>query len=854
MANARQLFDSDEDERQKRAAPGNAPDDKVDQLRKITGMGAGDEHTMEKNAGKGLFNPNGDNKPSVVGGASRLGGTDKTGKTATGASFQPAKKVAAAAAPEAAAATSGAEKLRQVFAGNKKRKRNSMVATVIITLILIIGFGIGSILPDELIALMSSLERHFFAKVEYDLDKESSEEVSRYIAKRGLKELGPDCKSTKDECFKNRKSTDGNEDTADQDPIEGKGGLYDEMDKYDFFGKLSDQGYDFSWDEGKVFIENDGLPDGKLDITDVLNDDNANLFDHISSVDGAAGEAFQTAVTNVLPTEGSYLHDTFTKLIVSLFGGRFCDADCDPGDEDQDRAKLTEPEEAKFSEEVDSADATAVATTEAETVECLATTCSTDRTSPNGDAATDPDPVPSSPFEQAVSEQLAELPPIDVSNLATDESSFEALEGKSAVAAAGDAVETALGDTAADVTTEASSELVDKFSPVGWIQAAAQIIAFLGTAAFKLAAFNFLVHAVAAIHQFMPAAAGADEQKAGGNVPQINILGSMVNSLHARGSNAEASPYVQMAVDPADHPEDTNSKVHSYLDARGETFDDNNNPIYDSSTALNKIPLFNYLTDLATLITRIINDVLTPITFIIEKLFQVTGIDDLLAKAIPALVQAIASNFYHLPNLTALGGEDKGTLIAEGVGESGSKAGDALGGEVLTPAQSSALTDAQENIENQQFMQQPLFARMFNENDPQSFVSQLALNLPAGSMGDLVRTSFASLLNNPFGKLFGGLAVVLQPPHAFAADPAQPDPAGIPSIALPIDDPVFSQDPETYWQENDCAQQSAQDYPNWNAKVIVDQQNGQTEHTTTNGCLMIQRSAQATGDVAGSGG
>src|ERR1700729_3014668 len=131
MANASQLFKKDEDESQRRAAPGNAPDDKVAQLRNITGMGAGDERAAEKNAGQGLFNPNGDSKASVAGGASRLGGTDKTGKTATGASFQPAKKVAGAAAPEAAGATGAADKLRQVFAGNKKRKRNSMIATVI---------------------------------------------------------------------------------------------------------------------------------------------------------------------------------------------------------------------------------------------------------------------------------------------------------------------------------------------------------------------------------------------------------------------------------------------------------------------------------------------------------------------------------------------------------------------------------------------------------------------------------------------------------------------------------------------------------------------------------------------------
>lgn len=803
-----------------------------------------------------------DKSGNVAGGLSRPGGTDKTGASASAENFKQAvgdnaKKAALnALGPEASAVAGGFEKLKQTFAGSKKRKQTSMIGLVAIVVIGGMIMAFVALLPDELIALMSSLEHHFFSKVEYDMDKEVQKEMSRYIQKRIAKRLSADCKDSAElsKCASAKDRNGGNDTPPEEDPLEGKNAEFDKLDEFDFADKLAEKNIKLTWEGGKIFMEDGDIPGSKTDVTELMDKEGANIFEDPALVNNGLAESLTTKVTALAPAFNAWLHLKFTETIQKLVGGKFCFADCDPGNEAKDREKLTPDELDKAAEAVDLSTADATEKAVADSFTCITdVTCDPTDTHPQtGDGYTDPEEgMPESTYDSTVSADVAAVPAEDVGALAADEAGLEKLTAAGDNAMADAMAEELAGTSAEDVSTKLSSTLLEKFSAVLWIQTIGQVISFFGSANVKLADMNYRIHDVMVLRQFMVLASAADEMKSGQNHPEIRMLGSITGMLHAGGTTAESAPLVASSVDPKHHSNITNKDVRNDLVKHHTAFNDNSSAVSKLSDILNKVPGFQILVKVANLVNKLISLPLGPLNALISAVFGVTGMDKLIGIIVGPIIKMVTDYLFPVPNLAKLDGQTAGTLAAEGTDDASSKTGEAIGGKALTPTESAQLANAQENIDYQQFRHQTFYARMFDINSPYSFVNKMALAIPASNFGELARSSFASLLANPLSKIAGVMGTVLRSPQAFAAAPAEPDPTGIVSYGLPVNDPVFTADPEDYWQSHDCAAQSAADYPDWNSKTHLDPTTGQTVHDTTNGCLLIQRAALAGGAIAG---
>jgi len=778
---------------------------------------------------------------------------------ASGAAQKAAQTAAKSVAPEVVAAVGVARQVKSVLWNTPGRKRASIVSGVALAIIVALVLGIAVILPDELISLMTDLENHFFASVEHDLDKESDKLVSKYIKERILQRLGSDCESSVDldKCVA-KSRPGGNDEPASEDPIEGEGGLFDKYDGSDLAKQFTEKGITFTSEGDRVFMNAKGLPGGKIDLTDFMKSDDANLFEDPRLVASGFADTLEAVKESLVVTNGSYLHNIFTKLISNRFGGNWCFSDCDPGNEEQDRANLTPADEQNAQEAVDDVNIEATATVESDAINCLANTeCDpTQRTAGTENAADDPSAgTPTSAFEDTASEDLVNLPPFSIDGIKNLIQNFQALKAQG-IDALADAVADVIGNvTGASVTGEMVQQVIEKFSPILWIQLAAQAVNFIGSAQTKISSFGYLLRETPDMGNFITDASASDETKSGFNHPQATMLGSLTDGLSADGSTAESSPNVREAIDPDHNTDLTNADVRSYDLKDHFALDDNSNAVTKLSGIAGKIPGFGWLNDLASLINKIVGIPLGVLNALVSRLFGLVGVNALLAKAVGPLLQLIVNYLFPMPNLANLSGEDRGTMLAIGTDAAGNQAAEAVGGKALTPVQAATLTNEQQNTDYEQFERQPFFARMFSADSPYSLVSQLSLDIPAGNFGTLMQTSLSGLLHDPFSRIFGGFSTILLTSRAFADEQPAPDPAGVTQYGIPDNDPVFSTDPEAYWQQHDCAQQAAQDYPEWNspANTVLNPDTGQIEHITTNGCLLIQRTVSAVGALAGYG-
>jgi hypothetical protein len=164
-----------------------------------------------------------------------------------------------------------------------------------------------------------------------------------------------------------------------------------------------------------------------------------------------------------------------------------------------------------------------------------------------------------------------------------------------------------------------------------------------------------------------------------------------------------------------------------------------------------------------------------------------------------------------------------------------------IGGQKLTNGQVADIRNDQEKNAQQQFNQQPFFARMFDTKSQYSLVTKMAMAMPTSTNATL-KNSFADLVSNPITKLTRGLAVIMSPARAFAADPPADDPFGMPQFGYALNNPVFNTDPETYTDEYCKGLTDA-----WNAATVEDPGTGMSLHTTTNPCLLNKAAVGSAG-------
>jgi hypothetical protein len=180
-----------------------------------------------------------------------------------------------------------------------------------------------------------------------------------------------------------------------------------------------------------------------------------------------------------------------------------------------------------------------------------------------------------------------------------------------------------------------------------------------------------------------------------------------------------------------------------------------------------------------------------------------------------------------------------------------------LGGQQISSTMAASITQQQEDDAQQQFQDQPLFARLFSTNTPDSLVSKVAMDVPFGLSSSL-QSSFASFLD-PLNSLSSSFGSLFSSPTSAAAT-ATSDPFGVTQYGYP--DNKIPSNPEAYWDAH-CSDNAAQAYQNdqtykntgggsgWNGQTSTDPDNGQQVNTTTNPCLLIKStvgSAGATSD------
>jgi hypothetical protein len=762
--------------------------------------------------------------------------------------------------PEVGAALSGLQKAKNAIWGGKKQKRRTLISGGAIGgVVLIFTLLFAFFLPNTIVSLMSDLENRAFAVVEHDLEQEMQKELQHFLRDEVFQTTnvcGPTTRVTKFyKCIKQKRADKqkNNAKTAEEDPIEGKGGLMDAWVNSDLTGQFAQKGITFSEEGGKYFINSADLAGGKLDVTDFVKNDK-DLFELIGEKAPAFTETFKAAMDALVVVKGSFLHVIFTKLLAYLYGIRWCVMDCNPGDEQQDRAKDTvaDKEDTLKAEEYQKVIEPTAAVEGQAVQDVISGNDPSERDSNGQSAAQDISGGDTTKGDKAASEAIDK-----VATTLGSQKLNQLIKGFNDLQAKGTqymalAVAKALSalpgvDIGAETITKVMGGLIKAINIAGLVQMAIQFLHVLLNANTIIPADYNKIHAAFEVSEFALYAATGAEQKSGGNHPDLTMLGSIAKGFSASDKNgnpssALQSPMMQRMID-RNNTKYSDKDVHNDLEAKHFALDGgSNDALTKISKDLNFVPGLNWL---VSKLNWALNIALGPVTWLMSQAFKILGINSLISKVATPLMGWISEKLFAMPDLMHMSGEDRGTAVAMGADISGNQAARSVGGKVDGKAAAISLLD-QEQEDQRQFESRPLFARMFATDTPYSFVSRLSLNMPL-SFGSALQTSFSTLIENPLGKLFGSFASVLHPGNAFAVatSTANVDVGGVEQYVVPDNDPVFQQDPEAYWKAHNCEQEAKQDYPTWNKAVKWNPTTGQWEHTTTNGCLLIQRTSES---------
>ena len=128
-----------------------------------------------------------------------------------------------------------------------------------------------------------------------------------------------------------------------------------------------------------------------------------------------------------------------------------------------------------------------------------------------------------------------------------------------------------------------------------------------------------------------------------------------------------------------------------------------------------------------------------------------------------------------------------------------------------------ATIDNQQTKEaEEEFKQEPFFARMFDTTTPYSLISRLAMDMPIGSKRSITQQAASAIISNPFTGLLHGLASVFnRSDSVFATSSALVnDPFGVTQYGYPDAAASIPSDPETYWDQNCTNGTALQQYNN----------------------------------------
>jgi hypothetical protein len=267
------------------------------------------------------------------------------------------------------------------------------------------------------------------------------------------------------------------------------------------------------------------------------------------------------------------------------------------------------------------------------------------------------------------------------------------------------------------------------------------------------------------------------------------------------------------------------------------------------SDFLNK-PGIKVITDAANFISGVVSDVFGVISEPLVKLVQaLPGYDNLMQKiadAAGAILDSLSQ--YVFPNWmndNQSGGTNfvatdmGGRVVANNYMQNEAR------GQPLTPEQQYAIETDADTLDEINFKSRPIYARIFDKEDPHSFVTRLSLALPTdfrSNMGDI----FTGLISDPFGKLMRGFGAVFSGQKAFAAPKILADPFGITHYGFPVDSAVFKEDPEAFY-DSGCA--NTDHNIEWNKHVVVNPDTGLPEHQQYDSCGILMEGVQMGGGL-----
>jgi hypothetical protein len=455
---------------------------------------------------------------------------------------------------------------------------------------------------------------------------------------------------------------------------------------------------------------------------------------------------------------------------------------------------------------------------------------------------------------------------------------------------------------ATKAAARASLDAGEKAIPVvGWVDLASQIVTVADHGSAALQKLPYVLNAAAMVQTAMLFTSYADEYKTG-NI-STPLLYSMLGALSASprsdqgGTSAESSPLYQNIVDGAQNPSGGNIKCDDSSSLpRGATLCPELKLVYENVLLAALQSFFNgpgsILRTLNEIWQHTLGWVLNKATGLLGSLVSVLSkpeiaaidsacdainpgstasfIDQAKANALlgvldsttnnaghaycqiraqikaigPLVMKAITQYLFPSPVTANPSGARNFDLLAGGHDVLANKfCEDTLGCQALSPQQVSANQNEQIAYEKTLYGQSSLSSKMFNTDDSNSMISRLALDIPTGSPTNIISNGVASVLKNPFAILVNSFGSIFKPHNAFAAATPQSDPFGVVQYGYPTNDPVFSADPETYWNDHHC------DDPNTLTNWRTNDVNSAGDQTATNGCLLLRASVSSAGGL-----
>ncbi|HEX3568530.1 MAG TPA: hypothetical protein VHT70_02525 [Candidatus Saccharimonadales bacterium] len=811
--------------------------------------------------------------------------SDALGRAAAGAEsglggglYNPATAAAGAAGAGGNALINGLK----LLISDKDARNKGAIGTILVGLVLTMGTTAILSIPNKLVTEVTAVEKRTDVFAEDATQREVQNMFDNYLSKNVSKALGKSCPTTRVEksCVAPISGTDPISRAKDkwrQGNVEGR-----LAEKYNIvFGKDSN---------GRIYMAAPGLPSNGIDIQDVV-DGKTSVFDLPAVSRTDAGRALSDALEKETLYTRAKFYFLDSKLLRAKYGVVQCITAC----------KLQQLQN-KILDSIANKKLAAKAflirrvvqprsDTLAIALQCLvASGCDPNKTDPS-DASNSDDPTNgerTSQFERDMRSNLADYAAKygadTLSDLIKEVEKYRQLGSISKYIG-----QKILEKLAATAGIEVSENAITKISnPVGWTIAAAKVVNFVHKGDMTLRRIVYLANSTAAVALYEMYRTMADEQKSSGpdthNV-DATVLGSFVSSLgpnakdDGSGATAEATPLYNYMFDNGVNSPTTTGFVNGDA-SKAYALDNSNNTAYrcqsgqpvhtgtlvcpendvnwdgDTLTSLsntwNNEPLAPVVNALAGFISRIDNDVMGPVNDLLGKIVGIIpGVNDLnglVAKASQGVFQSLISLLPSPVSPDMSGGATSDTLIEGSYIESNDFTHHSLGGEVLSDKQAAAIVTDQQEQDQQNFDAKPLYARIFDKNDEHSLVSQLALAMPT-SVGGAARSVVASIVSDPFGKLTHSFATIVAPHKAGAATvpvmlPGKP--FG-PTYGFPATDPVFTEDPTTYWQEHNCDQQVKDNFKDWNAQTTTDPSTGEGMNTAsgsgTNGCMLLQASA-----------